>query len=514
MAADFHNSTLLICATPRCGSTYFCGLLRQTKIAGWPGEWLGRAGEQHFREHYGLPESLSFGNYMKALRARRSGSNGFFSVKGMWIQMPPFIARAREAAGFDQTISDREVLKHYLGSLKILYLYREDSLGQAISLYRAQRTRLWSQFSDRGHFIELNAPYDFAAIAQYRNWIEHHNRRWRQFFKENELEVVECRFEDFIKENPTNLINGTLEELGYDLPPVEINDRAPTQKQSDGKTRRWRERFEQRLERQSVFTGSSYDRPYPEAAYGIELQLEKDFLEAREGDLITSTVVIKTPESHSWMDVGNEDGEREAVLEIRLKEKSGDWECYEQVLPEPLIADAPNQVEWILPDSLKPALYRLEIDLLRRGEGCVSKQGGSAAQGFLWVEADERVNQASAYFGVPSSPFPHKPMQVSWLGPLQVEHFPWVRHPQLEWMRFSGMGVAGDDYWIFVPDVGLLSTSEALYPRFFLPSEEEWVTFLGVEENAKIFVRDSTNERLSVKIQAYELPFRADPLFP
>lgn len=120
---------IAIISTPRCGSTYFCEVLRRTEMFGWPAEWFNMRYLQAYKDVLGLHE-VNFSEYFQWVLMRTTTGNQIFS------------------ANFH--VEQYQVLRHQgldllkLGFKHTVYLHRRDKLAQAYSLRRAQLTDQWS----------------------------------------------------------------------------------------------------------------------------------------------------------------------------------------------------------------------------------------------------------------------------------------------------------------------------------------------------------------------------------
>ncbi len=115
-----------ILSLPRSGSTFFCSILRSTKIAGYPTEHLRKSSVT-------LAKNCNF-NYLELLQNIMSyqvTSNGVFSTKLI----------SHYLQDLQKTKFNFELLFKNLD--KLIYLVRKDTLAQAISIVLAKKTQIW-----------------------------------------------------------------------------------------------------------------------------------------------------------------------------------------------------------------------------------------------------------------------------------------------------------------------------------------------------------------------------------
>lgn len=184
---------IAIVSTPRCGSSYFCEMLRQTGACGWPSEWFNMRYLQAYGRVMGRSQ-VNFDQYFQWVVERTTTPNQVFSVNFHVEQYQHLIKQ------------DLDVLK--LGFDHIVYLHRRDKLAQAYSLRRAQITDQWSADTDPVSEIDekqltrseiIKALYQ---IAQQEDFLQQHLRdRIKQEFCYEEFTGGAARgeFERFLE---------------------------------------------------------------------------------------------------------------------------------------------------------------------------------------------------------------------------------------------------------------------------------------------------------------------------
>ena len=118
-----------------------------------------------------------------------------------------------------------------------MHVDREDTLSQAISLWRAIQTSEWRAEDDRG---DHQPVFHAGAIAHLKRRLEDHTSNWRGWFAERGIEPLAIGYEAF-SADPQGTVRRVLAYL--DLPTdVPIPD-PPMRRQSDGLSLEWAERF-------------------------------------------------------------------------------------------------------------------------------------------------------------------------------------------------------------------------------------------------------------------------------
>jgi len=181
------------CANSRSGSTYLAALLRSTGQLGLPNEYANGKSVRVWAEKLGVSSTEIDRKYVAALLRERVTENGVFGIKAT----PP---------GYLQ-------LEKYMVFTHHIYLLREDTLRQAISLYRAEATGQFSQMekeaydrmrennpgtnyptiSDQPAPTEI--PFDREAILKCLKRIQVSNQQWEEIFKERGIEPLRLTYD-------------------------------------------------------------------------------------------------------------------------------------------------------------------------------------------------------------------------------------------------------------------------------------------------------------------------------
>lgn len=134
---------------------------------------------------------------------------------------------------------DLGLLEKAFGQLKFIYLYRNDVIAQAISLYRAEMTGHW-------HTVEGQKPkqppvFDFDAINLRLEMLEQHNLAWKNWFQNVGIKPLAINYEA-LSADPVGSTKRTLDFLGLELPHYKQLE-AANQRLADETTVAWIEQF-------------------------------------------------------------------------------------------------------------------------------------------------------------------------------------------------------------------------------------------------------------------------------
>jgi len=170
--------TYIICSTPRSGSGLLCRALAGPGVLGTPLEYLNSVHRGILTERWGCGAHLR--SYIATLHARRTSPEGLFGIKVHWDQL---VATQKEVSMGDGDREAYDVPDELLGNLfpnpLFVRILRMDIDAQAVSLWRALRSNVWSvALNDPSHLGAERAPYCFDGIDGCRRSIETGEAGW------------------------------------------------------------------------------------------------------------------------------------------------------------------------------------------------------------------------------------------------------------------------------------------------------------------------------------------------
>jgi LPS sulfotransferase NodH len=212
----------LLCSTPRTGSTWLCGLLESSGVAGRPASYFRKADQRRFADQWGLSgppdRPLSYGEFVTAAVAAGRTDNGVFAARVMWGTLDEIVDGLGSVyPALDG--HDLELLQRAFGGLRFVYLRRHDVVAQAVSWFRAEKTDVWHRTDDVGPPTPEHQPrYDFEALDQLVRTIHSHNAAWEDWFTTVGIRPHRVLYED-VESDPVGVTRGILSFLGLELPP-------------------------------------------------------------------------------------------------------------------------------------------------------------------------------------------------------------------------------------------------------------------------------------------------------
>lgn len=212
----------VLCTTPRTGSTWLCGLLESTGVAGRPASYFRKADESRYAEQWGIPwasdGAYGYATFVKAAQLAGTTDNGVFGARIMWGTLDEVVTRLGTIHPALRG-RDLELLTSVFGDLRFVHLQRLDSVAQGVSLFRAERSDVWHKTDQLERDEEGQEPrYEFDGIDALVRKIEQDNRAWERWFASVGVRPHPVLYED-LESDPVGGTRRILAFLGLELPP-------------------------------------------------------------------------------------------------------------------------------------------------------------------------------------------------------------------------------------------------------------------------------------------------------
>ena len=243
------TESYLICSTPRTGSTFLCGLLQSTGIAGHPESYFRQPDEHLWAERWSIARSadggFDYADYVRAARVAGSTNNGVSAVRIMWGTLDYMVDKLG-AVYPDLAGADLGLLKRVFGETRFLYLKRDDVLAQAASRLRAEQTNVWHRTDQfQSEHPKQKPYYDFDQIGRFVHEINEHNAAWQEWFATVGVQPHLVRYEN-LDADPVGTTNEVLDFLMLE-PPAKAEILAPNNRRADELNAQWIDRYRAEL---------------------------------------------------------------------------------------------------------------------------------------------------------------------------------------------------------------------------------------------------------------------------
>ena len=250
--------SIVVCTQQRSGSTLLGEAIHFAGGLGCPLEYFHAGFRPGFEKRW---RTRTFRDYLDALYRFRTDPSGTLSIKLFWVDVMRLL-QEREPSLFgrighvDAPIIDDDayrnisrLLAELLPNPVFIFLSRQDTLRQAVSLSIAAQSRTWRWIPGKQNpDPSITAEYDFDHLIRCLAVIQNYNKHWVGFFDANRIPPLKIIYEDMAADYGEQL-PALLTHLGRqslpELPPPRMR------KQADALSERFVERFKQEFSRRA-----------------------------------------------------------------------------------------------------------------------------------------------------------------------------------------------------------------------------------------------------------------------
>ncbi len=208
-----------ICTIQRSGTHLLNEALRNTGLAGSPGEWFEpevKTGRHPIVEL--LPDQPD--KFLDYIFDKGTGPNGVFGCNvfswshrsfSKYVHLLETIPDCEKAKGID-------ALKKIFPNLHFIHLTRRNRLRQAISVVKARQTNIYLKVKGIEKKSEKEPAYNYEEIKHWREYLERSDIYWDGYFQGIGIEPFRVVYEDLV-ENVEETALASLDFLGIEHPP-------------------------------------------------------------------------------------------------------------------------------------------------------------------------------------------------------------------------------------------------------------------------------------------------------
>jgi LPS sulfotransferase NodH len=240
---DLPPLTIVICATPRTGSTRLCALPAASGVGGRPDSWWRAEDVDEYVQDWEVPRGPDGQPNPLPYRAAaiRAGSspNGVFGLRIQAQTLPTLLAElgARPGGGV-------RAMEAAFGPCHYIHIRREDDVAQAISRLKAEVSQVWhldgTESDPAGR-----ASYDAGRLDAFRAEAADGNATWEKWFATEGIAPHRLVYESF-SIDPAAHVRRLLAAFGLKPAPGTLLD-VPNRKMADTESAIWAARY--RVER-------------------------------------------------------------------------------------------------------------------------------------------------------------------------------------------------------------------------------------------------------------------------
>ncbi|MGR3460589.1 MAG: Stf0 family sulfotransferase [Roseovarius sp.] len=180
---------LILCMTPRSGSTALSAALRSCKQRGLGGERLHRKPGKFHDLIFAEDNPVNPAEYLDAVIRRSRTKNGVGQIKCDYPQIFPFFA--------DPGARER------LRAARMVFLTRQDMLGQAISRFKGQQTGYWHSTQKAPSGAKARVEYDFDAIRKQVLFLANMTAAYERMFAVFGIDPLRITYEEVVADTPS-----------------------------------------------------------------------------------------------------------------------------------------------------------------------------------------------------------------------------------------------------------------------------------------------------------------------
>ena len=231
------ETSYLICATPRSGSTLLCEALRNTGLAGNPDEYFG---PMHVSRWNDLWHTQTDREYLQRVFEQGTGPNHIFGTKVMRLYWQDFLTQLRKVED-TPALSENDLLETLFPNLKYIWITRQNKVRQAVSWLKFLQGTAWYWKNEAPQRLE-NLKFSSQVIDDFLQQTAIHESAWLEFFDQARVKprivVYEALAEDY-----EETAKGVLDFLGVDHTHSLRFGKRRMRKQADSLSDAWVQRY-------------------------------------------------------------------------------------------------------------------------------------------------------------------------------------------------------------------------------------------------------------------------------
>jgi len=225
--------TYLLASVPRAGSTYLSHLLWRTGCLGSPLEYLNFEPAGPYGFAGGSPDVQR--RLWRSVLRRRCSANGVFGLKAFPPQLEQL--KRKNPALLEEVLA---IILPQGATRRVIYLRRRDRLAQTVSYSRATLSGVWRKEQETARPPQIE--YSDEALEAAERGIDFQEAGWEQMFAELKIEPLTVWHEDALADGAA-VARAVADYIGVSIDPAAAVEVPAIEKQSEGNSREWSERY-------------------------------------------------------------------------------------------------------------------------------------------------------------------------------------------------------------------------------------------------------------------------------
>lgn len=236
------RTSYLIISTGRSGSSLLCEVLKNTGVAGRPGEYFSQDLDNFFSNLWGLSSS-NYMDYLDKVIEENTTPNGVFGAKIIGAHFDYFVGKLRENPAFAKSTKSK-LISTVFPNLHYIWITRRNKVRQAVSLLKAMQTGVWYLKAGEQPWPVKEPSFDYEAIDHLLQGFVIGEAVWQEYFSECGVRPFTVVYEDFIM-SYEDTVSKILKYLGIPVPGQLSLAQPRLQKQADVISEDWCTRYYQ-----------------------------------------------------------------------------------------------------------------------------------------------------------------------------------------------------------------------------------------------------------------------------
>lgn len=232
------QTSYIICATPRSGSTLLCEALKNTSLAGIPDEYFGPMHVSRWNDQW---HTKSDAEYVRKTLETGTTPNGVFGVKIMNVYWNHFINQLQNAQNQNECPIP-QLVSSIFPNVHYIWITRRNKVQQAVSWCKFLQGVAWYWTKEEPQVLKKEPVFNYDIIDEFIQQVVMAEAAWQAYFEACGIVPHVVVYEDFAQSyEPTAL--GILKYLKIPIPENLQFQPRKLKKQADATSEEWVQKY-------------------------------------------------------------------------------------------------------------------------------------------------------------------------------------------------------------------------------------------------------------------------------